>query len=376
MKKNPHKRIIVSVTNDLYTDQRVKKVCDSLMEMNYEILLVGRLLNKNVEFKRDYKCLRMALLFNKGALFYAEYNFRLLLLLLFSRVDIFHANDLDTLLANYIASKIRNKPIVYDSHEYFTGVPEIQNKVIVKAIWTKIERTIFPKLKYILTVNHSIAKLYKREYGKDLHVMRNIPNPKSIELLKSKAELQIPEDKYLVIAQGAGINIDRGIEEALEAMKFLKNVCLLIVGNGDVVPQLKKRIQELKLERSVLFKNRMPYTQMMQYTQHADLGLTLDKDSNINYRLSLPNKLFDYIHANTPILASKLPEIEKIICDYDIGLFIDNYDPKHIADKIKFALENKKLNIQWKMNLKQAAIELVWKNEAKVLKDIYTNINL
>jgi glycosyltransferase involved in cell wall biosynthesis len=346
------------------------------MEMNYEILLVGRLLNKNVEFKRDYKCLRMALLFNKGALFYAEYNFRLLLLLLFSRVDIFHANDLDTLLANYIASKIRNKPIVYDSHEYFTGVPEIQNKVIVKAIWTKIERTIFPKLKYILTVNHSIAKLYKREYGKDLHVMRNIPNPKSIELLKSKAELQIPEDKYLVIAQGAGINIDRGIEEALEAMKFLKNVCLLIVGNGDVVPQLKKRIQELKLERSVLFKNRMPYTQMMQYTQHADLGLTLDKDSNINYRLSLPNKLFDYIHANTPILASKLPEIEKIICDYDIGLFIDNYDPKHIADKIKFALENKKLNIQWKMNLKQAAIELVWKNEAKVLKDIYTNINL
>ena len=376
MKKSSNKRVIVSVTNDLYTDQRVRKVCDSLIEMNYEILLVGRLINQSDELKRAYKCKRMRLFFNKGALFYAEYNFKLLFLLLFSRVDIFHANDLDTLLANYIASKIRNKPIVYDSHEYFTGVPEIKNKAVVKAIWTKIERTIFPKLKYILTINHSIAKLYKKEYGKDLHVMRNIPNPESQKLLKSKAELQIPEDKYLVIAQGAGINIDRGIEETVEAMKFLKNVCLMIVGNGDVVIQLKKRVQELKLEECVLFKDRMPYSQMMQYTKHAHLGLTLDKDSNINYRFSLPNKLFDYIHANTPILASKLPEIEKIISDYGIGLFIDNHDPRHIADKIKFALENKSLNTQWKMNLKRAATELVWKNEAKSLEDIYAKINL
>ena len=180
----------------------------------------------------------------------------------------------------------------------------------------------------------------------------------------------------MVITQGAGINVDRGIEEAVEAMEFLKNVCLLIVGNGDVVIQLKKRVQELELEQSVLFKNRMPYMQMMQYTKYANLGLTLDKDSNINYRLSLPNKIFDYIHANTPILASKLPEIEKIISDYGIGLFIDNHDPRHIADKIKFALENKKLNTQWEMNLKQAATELVWKNEAKSLEDIYANINL
>jgi glycosyltransferase involved in cell wall biosynthesis len=375
MKKKTKKRIIVSVTNDLFTDQRVKKVCDSLIELDYDILLVGRLLNESEELKRNYKCIRMRLFFNRGALFYAEYNFRLLLLLLVSRVDIFHANDLDTLLANYIASKIRNKPIVYDSHEYFTEVPEIQNKTIVKSIWTKIEKTIFPQLKYILTVNYSIAKLYKKKYRKNLFVMRNIPNPTSIQRIKSKSELKIPEDKHLIITQGAGINIDRGIEEAVEAMKYLENVCFLIVGNGDVVPQLKKRVKELNLENCVLFKDRMPYAQMMQYTHHAQLGLTLDKNSNINYNFSLPNKLFDYIHSNTPILASKLPEIEKIISSYGIGLFIDNYEPTHIADKIKFILENKNLNKQWKKNLKHAAAELVWNNEAKSLKEIYSMIN-
>lgn len=376
MKKRTKKRIIVSVTNDLFTDQRVKKVCDSLIELDYDILLVGRLLNESEELKRDYKCIRMRLFFNRGALFYAEYNFRLLLLLLVSRVDIFHANDLDTLLANYIASKIRNKPIVYDSHEYFTEVPEIQNKAIVKSIWTKIEKTIFPQLKYILTVNNSIAKLYKKKYRKNLFVMRNIPNPTSIRRIKSKSELKIPKDKHLIITQGTGINIDRGIEEAVEAMKYLENVCFLIVGNGDVVPQLKKRVKELNLENCVLFKGRMPYAQMMQYTHHAQLGLTLDKNNNINYNFSLPNKLFDYIHSNTPILASKLPEIEKIISSYKIGHFIDNYEPTHIADKIKFILENKSLNKQWEKNLKHAAEELVWNNEAKSLKEIYSMINL
>ena len=374
MNKISNKRIIVSVTNDLFTDQRVKKICDSLIKLNYEVLLVGRLLNQNKELIRDYKCIRMHLYFNKGVLFYAEYNIRLLFILLFSRVDIFHANDLDTLMANYIASKIRNKPIVYDSHEYFTGVPEIQNKPIVKIIWTKIEKSIFPKLKFIFTVNDSIARLYKKKYGKNLTVMRNIPNPIKLVRFKSKSELKIPLDKDIIITQGAGINVDRGTEELVEAMKYLENVCLLILGDGDVIPQLKKRVKELELENCIMFKKRMSYEKMIQHTKHAQIGLSLDKDSNINYKYSLPNKIFDYIHSNTPILASKLPEIEKIVSGYGIGIFIDNHKPKHIADKIKFMIKNKRLNTKWKKNLKHAAKELIWDNEAKSLKEIYSKI--
>ena len=110
------KRVLVSVTNDLFTDQRVKKVCDSLSEMHFDIELIGRMLPNSQPLNRSYKTRRMRLIFNKGPLFYAEYNTRLFFVLLFSKATIFHANDLDTLLANYLASRIRNIPLVYDTH--------------------------------------------------------------------------------------------------------------------------------------------------------------------------------------------------------------------------------------------------------------------
>jgi len=342
--------------------------------MNYDILLIGRKRHTSLKLKRPYRTKRMRLIFNKGALFYAEFNIRLFILLVFSKVDIYHANDLDTLLANYLAAIIRRKPIVYDSHEYFTGVPEIQNKKLVKKVWQTIEQFIFPKLKHIITVNQSIAQLYKEEYNKDLRILRNVPNKVETLKLKSKSELNIVEDKDIIITQGAGININRGIEELVEAMQYLNNVCLIIIGDGDVIPQLKKRVLELKLENSIIFKGRMPYSEMMQYTQHAKLGLTIDKDTNTNYKYSLPNKLFDFIHAGIPILASKIIEVEKIIKKYQIGLFINNHEPTHIANQIKYALDNKELMSEWKSNTHHVSKELNWEIEENTLKDLYKKI--
>ena len=128
----PGKRIFISVINDLSTDQRVHKVCTSLEKEGYQVHLIGRKLNYSTPLDRTYNTKRIRLLFNKGAFFFAEYNFRLFWYLLFQKVDVYHSNDLDTLLANYLVSKIRRKHLIYDSHEYFTGVPEIQNKKFVK----------------------------------------------------------------------------------------------------------------------------------------------------------------------------------------------------------------------------------------------------
>ena len=111
------KRIVISVTNDLVTDRRIEKVCITLQKLNYEITLIGRKLPDSLPISRNYKTIRMNLLFKKGFLFYAEYNIRLFLKLLFIKKEVLLANDLDTLSANYFVSKIQNKKMVYDSHE-------------------------------------------------------------------------------------------------------------------------------------------------------------------------------------------------------------------------------------------------------------------
>jgi glycosyltransferase involved in cell wall biosynthesis len=362
------KRAIVSVTNDLTCDKRVDRTCKTLAGLGFDVLLIGRRKTDSATLQpRIYSTQRIRLLFEKGFLFYSEFNFRLFFQLLFKKADLFIANDLDTLLPNYLVSLIRRKPLVYDSHEYFTGVPELEGRNFVKKVWKSIERFIFPKLKSVITVNDSIASLYLEEYKKEITVIRNIPEAANFEVLKTRTELGLPQDKKIVIFQGAGINIDRGGEEAVLSMKYVQNAILLVIGGGDAIDNLKKLSSENDLGEKVIFIPKLPFDKLYEYTVNADLGLTLDKDTNINYRFSLPNKLFDYIHAGIPVLASNLVEIRKIIEEYDIGCIAESHDPEKIAEKITFMLSDKENTNNWKTNLLRAAAELNWNNEEKKL---------
>ena len=368
------KRIIVTVSNDLTYDQRVRKVCQSLWNEGYDILLVGRKRKSSDPIERPYKTKRLKLIFEKGALFYAMLNIRLFLYILFKKCDAIHSNDLDTLLACRIASKLKGKPLVYDSHEYFLGVPEIQDRPKVKKVWTKIERSIFPKLKHVFTVNDSIADLYEKDYGIRPQVVRNIPNKNSLPQYKSREELGLPENKKIVILQGAGINIHRGAEELLEAIAIMDNTLLLIVGTGDVIEQLKERSKKNDLKNKVIFTGRLPYSEMMQYTQIADVGVTLDKDTNINYKFSLPNKIFDYLNAGAPVLATNLPEIKKVIESYDVGLIIHDLKPETIKNGLETIWKEKERYLSLKQNAKNASNELNWENDASKILTTYRQI--
>ena len=367
-------KAIVSVTNDLYTDQRVHKVCTFIQSQGYEVLLVGRLRKDSKELERTYQTKRFRLPFDKGPLFYASYSFRLFWFLLFSKCDVLVSNDLDTLLPNYLASKIKSKKLVYDSHEYFTEVPELVNRPKVQAIWERIEGFIFPKLKHVYTVNQSIACKYENKYGVPLLVVRNISPKWNSTLVKTKKELGIPENKFVLIFQGAGINIDRGGEEAVKSMQYLKDAVLLFVGDGDVVPYLKKLTAELNLEKSVFFFGKRPYLEMMNFTHHADLGITLDKNTNINYRFSLPNKVFDYMHANTPILASDLIEVKKVVVGYDIGMITPTHDPMELGNIIQKIQNSPNQLVRWKENCVKASLIENWESEVRKLEAFYPNV--
>ncbi|MFW5832106.1 MAG: glycosyltransferase, partial [Prolixibacteraceae bacterium] len=172
MSKTNQKRIIVSVTNDLVADNRVHKVCTTLTKLGFSVLLVGRKLpNSPSIISGKYQMKRFRLLFQRGPFFYAEFNVRLFLFLLFTKCDVYLSNDLDTLPANFFASKIRKSPLVYDSHEYFTEVPELIHRPGVQKIWQFLEKSMVPRIKYAYTVSESIAKNYRKKYGTQFQVV-------------------------------------------------------------------------------------------------------------------------------------------------------------------------------------------------------------
>jgi len=366
------KRVYVSVINDLVTDQRVHKACLSLIKSGFEPVLVGRKLASSPPMdERPYRTIRMRLLFEKGPFFYAEYNFRLFFLLLFHQYNWLLANDLDTLLANYVVSRLKHKDLLFDSHEYYTETPELVNRPLIQRFWKQIEKFIVPRLPEMITVNESIAEMFRNEYHIPVHIVRNVPLRMRQEQKPSRTELGLPKDKKLLVMQGSGINVQRGAEELVHAMKFLPDCLLLIIGGGDVIPALKQMTNDLAIEDRVSFLGRMPFIQMMQYTRQADLGFTLDKDTNINYRYSLPNKLFDFIQAGVPVISSQLVEINKVIDQYQIGTYVSSHEPVEIAAVIRKYLDNEPQLELWRKNLIFAAQELCWENEEQLLLKVY-----
>lgn len=140
-----HKKLVLTVTNNLVSDNRVHKVATTLVGMGFDVTLVGRTWPSNSKLNpRNYSTRRFALLFNKGFLFYANYNIRLFFYLLYKRFDVILSNDLDSLTACFVASKITRANLVYDSHEYFTELPELVDRPFVKMTWEKIESFILP----------------------------------------------------------------------------------------------------------------------------------------------------------------------------------------------------------------------------------------
>ncbi|MGZ3899160.1 MAG: glycosyltransferase [Bacteroidia bacterium] len=365
----------VSVINDLVTDNRVNKTCNVLLDSGYDVILIGRVLPASLPLPNwGFKTIRMNLLFKNGPLFYLFFNLRLFFKLLLLKTDLLFANDLDTLLPNYLVSKLKHIPLVYDSHELFTEVPELLNSPFKKKIWLSIEKRIVPKLKNCITVNSSIAKILQDKYNVPFHVIRNIPSQIQTKIKLSRQDLKMPGDKKIIILQGAGINIDRGAEELIDAMEQVNNAVLYIIGSGDVWPVLEKKINEKKLENKVILVKKIPKEQLMAYTQNADLGVSIDKNTNPNYFNSLPNKIFDYLHAGIPILASRLPEIEKIISHYKVGVFIDSHNPKEIAETINRLFDSTLLD-HLKKNTIAAARELNWESERQKYLNIIKQVN-
>lgn len=359
------KRILIAVTNDLSGDQRIHRIASSLQAAGHDVRVIGRTLPQSIPLKpRAYGTHRMRLLFRQGKLFYLEYNFRLFLYLLFAKADVINANDLDTLLAGFWAARITGAELIYDSHEYFTEVPELIHRPMTRRVWLVLEKWLFPRLKKAYTVNASIAAIYQEKYGIAVQVVRNLP------LGKIFPDSPEPDQKILLY-QGA-LNLGRGLELLIDSMAHLPDFHLWIAGRGDVEAQLRSRVQQKKLIERVAFLGFIPMDELAPITAQASLGLSIEEDLGASYHFASPNKVCDYIQSGVPVLVSDLPEMRALVTAYDVGhvLSPDERDPVALAQRIQAIFASPDL-LRYRENCRKAAAELTWERERETLLQIY-----
>lgn len=306
---------------------------------------------------------RMRLLFHTGVRFYASLQVGLARVLRPLEVDAIWANDLDTLLPAYVMARLKGVPLVYDSHEFFTEAAGLTGRPFQRNVWLALERLLFPRIPSVITVNDAIANAYAERYpraaaGRPL-VVRNMPrfrNNKAAQGAGWRKQLGIPASAPFLILQGAFLDVDRGVKQAVEALAVHEDWYLVVVGAGVEWDWAQSQVG--RFNGRLIMRPKMPFEELRGLTAAADMGLSLDQGVHGNYYLSLPNKLFDYIHAGIPVVASSMPEVARVVNEWRIGQVLDDASPGGLGEAVARVLEVPKS--EWKTRCEEAALALHW----------------
>lgn len=361
-------RLCFSVTNDLNYDQRMIRICTSLQQQGYEVLLIGRKKKTSPPLSQQtFRQKRLPCWFQNGALFYAEYNLRLFLILLWVPVDILCAIDLDTILPNLMASKLRRKKRVYDAHEYFTEVPELVRRPRIQWIWAKIADWAIPQFTYCYTVGEALATILSKKYGPTFEVIRNVPW-KTQRLSDIKAPPPV-----ILLYQGV-LNEGRGLEILMQAMQELKDCELWLAGEGDLSQELRALAEEPGVQKQLKFLGYLDPEELRKITPQAHLGLNLLENKGLSYYYSLANKTFDYIQAGLPSIQMDFPEYRALQEKYEVFELLENLSVTSVVQAVNKLKPASESYLRLKKNCQAASLVLNWDKEQEKLLQFYHQI--
>lgn len=366
-------RLYFAVTTDLNYDQRMQRICRSLVEAGYEVRLIGRQWNNSQPLvPQPYQQHRLRCWFQRGKLFYLEYNLRLLLYLLPRRAAIWCAIDLDTALPVWLRARLGGQPFVYDAHELFTEVPEVVARPAVQRAWRWVERFIVPRADLVYTVGPALARVFEERYGRPVEVVRNIS--RLLEAALPSTPTTAPAAGY-ILYQGA-LNAGRGLEALLEAMPQVAGR-LVVCGEGDLSESLRARAAALGLLASgqVEFRGFVLPDALRDVTRNAVLGVMLLENQGLSYYYSLANKFFDYLHAGIPQVVVDFPEYRALNDQYDVAEIVPNLEPTTLAAVLNSLLrDNPGRYQQLAENCRRARRELSWQHEEQHLLALYAGL--
>jgi len=346
----------------------MQRICSSLQNNNFDVLLIGREKSSSIPLtKQIFKQKRIRCWFERSFLFYLEYNLRLFFYLNFAKTDILSPVDLDTILPSYLVSKWSRKMIVFDAHEYFTELPELNGRPYVKKVWNWIANFTLPNIPNAYTVNQSLAELFTEKYKVPYQYIRNISSPKKIEK-------DIQKNEKIILYQGA-LNVGRGLETSIRVMQHLEHCRLELAGDGDLTTSLKKLVLDLGLEKKVTFLGQISPEELSQKTAQAYIGLNVLSNDSLNYYYSLANKFFDYMHAGIPSINMDFPEYRLINETIEVSVLLSELNEITLANAIQRLIEDKVIYDRIKENTKSAKQLYTWENEKVKLLKIYNNLS-
>ena len=344
----------------LQTDRRMQRIIKSLSS-KYKIRWISRSMGADRVFD-DSEHTIFNTIFKRGVLFYLEMNMRLFIKLVLSRTDIISAVDLDVLPACFLVSMLRNKKLVFDSHELFHEVPELQSKTIKKAIWRSLSKFLFPKIRYSYTVNNSLKNIFEKEFNSSFQVVRNLAPVYELRSMPSS------EDKKLVYL--GVINKGRGVELAVKALCELEEYTLDILGLGDEMDQVEALVGQLKLQDRVNFHGFVEPETISEILNNSSIALNVLDPSSDNYKYSLANKFFDYVHAGLPSVNMRFNEYQSLNAEFEVSHLIDEYSTEAVVEAVRY-IEQDHIYLQMQSECLKARESWNWQSESQKLMDIY-----
>ncbi|MCC7507511.1 MAG: glycosyltransferase [Saprospiraceae bacterium] len=361
-------RIVFTVTNDLSYDQRMQRICSTLAEHGYQVTLVGRSLSHSRPLDElNFRQIRLRCRFNKGILFYAEFNLRLLVFLLRIPCDAVCSIDLDTLPAGCAAALLRGKKRVFDAHEYFTEVPEVVHRPLVKTCWALVARLCLPFYRHAYTVGPALADIFTKKYGIPFAVVRNVPQP------LDNASSHTPESPRYLLYQGA-LNTGRGIETAMEALIHLPQLELWLAGEGDCSDELRALAARLGVQSRVKFLGFVKPADLKSLTAGAWLGLNLLENKGLSYYFSLANKFFDYVQAEVPVVTMDFPEARAWQQQYPVAVLLSELNAQILADAVASLQDDTLRYEQLRAACRSARLEWNWEREKAALLNCWARV--
>jgi glycosyltransferase involved in cell wall biosynthesis len=264
---------------------------------------------------------------------------------------IYHASDLFTLPGLAAAARLHGGRLVFDSRELYPHVDATAGKPWSRLVWSAVEHRYIRRCETVFTVNDSIARLLRDTYDiPEPVVVRNLSVPPPPDGRKDLRErLGLPEDRPIVLYQGL-FNRGRGLEVLIEAMVRIPEADLVLIGDGPLRSEISSRAAGMLGERAHLLPF-IPPDELRALTASADVGVHVPEPITESVRLALPNKLFEYLAADVPVIVTDLPEMAAVVRAHDVGLIVPPGDVDQLAEALRRALNDAAARERWRRNI-------------------------